>query len=375
MKFLSYAQNFEDVILNRAFKNQDSGFFLDVGAAHPVGHSVTKNFSARGWRGINIEPGTAAFQLVVADRPRDINLNVGISSKPGELTFFEAPDSLGLSTFNADWREKWQAKDGWNFVEKTVPVMTLTQVCETYVDEPIDFLKIDVEGHEPEVLAGADFARWRPKVVVVEGARELYQEKLLNSDYLHATFDGVNHYFVASEASHLIALLDEPVSLVIDDFELYETACERIGHHSAIQHLNEARRRCAELEAETERYRQIREESTTHSTGSASEHPSLIKELEQRIATLERDLARSEMIRTEVELSLDDTLRALDDTRRSLAEMSERHDVLRAKVAPLIEAKRLLRKVNGALGHPAHKFRMMSSGIRRGIHSTSRTRD
>jgi FkbM family methyltransferase len=348
MKFLSYAQNFEDVILNRAFKGQDQGFYLDVGAAHPIGHSVTKNFYERGWHGINIEPGSAAFAMVVADRHRDVNLNVGISEAPGELTFYEAPDSLGISTFNDDWREKWQTRDGEHFVQKTVKVMTLTQVCELYVHQPIDFLKIDVEGHEPKVLAGADLYRWRPKVVCVEGDRELYQTKLIEANYLHATFDGVNHYFVAAEHSHLIPLLAQPVSLVMDNFELYETVCERIGHQSAVKHLGEARLRCDQLEFEMSKAREASQQSGSDVSS---------QELIEAIA-----------IRDELEATLQETL-------TKLAELTNRHEVLRAKVAPLIEVKRALHKVDSVFGHPAHRFRMMSANLRQGSRSAAVRRD
>jgi FkbM family methyltransferase len=222
MKFISYAQNFEDVILHRAFKDRDDGFYIDVGAAHPTGHSVTKNFYDRGWSGINIEPASVIFGLIEAERSRDLNLNVGLSDKEGQLTFYEAPDSVGLSTFRSDWSEYWSREHGCKYVQRIVPVVTLAQVCERYVQRTIDFLKIDVEGHEREVLEGGDFSRWRPRVVLAEGDREPYQAILLNSGYRHATHDGVNHYFVREEDSDLVDKLAAPVSLVIDDFELYE---------------------------------------------------------------------------------------------------------------------------------------------------------
>jgi FkbM family methyltransferase len=221
MKFISYAQNFEDVILNRAFKGQDKGFYIDVGAADPSYHSVTRHFYDCGWSGINVEPGNWFFSRLEADRGRDINLNVGLSDSAGRATFFEAPTSLGLSTFTAAAYTYWSQKDGVEFVERTVPVMTLAEICERHVDRPIDFLKIDVEGCERAVIEGGDFSRWRPRVVLVEGPREHYQAKLLDSGYLHATCDGINHYFVREEDRDLIGPLSAPVSLVLDDFELH----------------------------------------------------------------------------------------------------------------------------------------------------------
>ena len=248
MKVISYAQNFEDVILARAFRGHDRGFFIDAGAAHPISHSVTKLFYDRGWRGINIEPGTWAFSVIEVERGRDINLNVGVSNKQGTLTFHEAPDSHGISTFNANWRSDWQSRDGCHFIERTVEVTTLARICEQWADQPIDFLKIDVEGHELEVVEGGDFARWRPRIVVVEGEREIYQDALLSANYHHATFDGVNHYFVSEEELHLIPLLAAPVSLVHDNFELHEFFLEREAHERTRRALEKAESRGDELE-------------------------------------------------------------------------------------------------------------------------------
>ena len=75
---------------------------------------------------------------------------------------------------------------------------------------------------ERAVIEGGDFTRWRPRVVLAEGDRQHYQAKLLASGYLHAAWDGINHYFVREEDRHLIGLLSAPVSLVKADFELHE---------------------------------------------------------------------------------------------------------------------------------------------------------
>ena len=83
---------------------------------------------------------------------------------------------------------------------RSVPVTTLAALCERYVDQPIDFLKVDVEGHEREVLEGSDWSRWRPRVVLIEGLDPSPWEHLvLGSGYLFATFDGINHFYVRDE--------------------------------------------------------------------------------------------------------------------------------------------------------------------------------
>ena len=78
-RFVTYAQNFEDVILWRALKHIDRGFYVDCGAYDPTRHSVTKAFYDRGWRGINIEPILSLLQEFVVQRPLDANLAIAIS--------------------------------------------------------------------------------------------------------------------------------------------------------------------------------------------------------------------------------------------------------------------------------------------------------
>src|SRR4051812_41620263 len=98
MKFLSYAQNAEDVLLRRAFPHDD-GFYIDAGANDPTFHSVTKALYDLGWSGVNIEPIPELHRRLGVDRPRDVNLWSGVSDQQGELTFFECPTRDGWSTF------------------------------------------------------------------------------------------------------------------------------------------------------------------------------------------------------------------------------------------------------------------------------------
>lgn len=87
--FVSYAQNFEDVMLWRALKHVESGFYIDVGANDPTLDSVTKAFYARCWHGINIEPTVFYFERLAHERPADINLRVAAGKEHGVLTLYE----------------------------------------------------------------------------------------------------------------------------------------------------------------------------------------------------------------------------------------------------------------------------------------------
>ena len=160
MTNISYAQNFEDVMLWRALGGVANGFWIDAGAADPDINSVTRMFSDRGWHGVNIEPTPAFFARLVAARPRDINLNVALGAAPGQMIFYECAEAA-ISSLDPGLAERNRA-DGFVVTERTVAVMTLAQVCQQHAPRDIHFLKIDVEGAEAQVLAGADLKRPGP---------------------------------------------------------------------------------------------------------------------------------------------------------------------------------------------------------------------
>lgn len=229
MTMTSYAQNREDVLLDRVFPRGLKGFYIDVGANDPVLHSVTKHFYDRGWRGINIEPAASPFARLREARSRDVNLNVGLSDQEDTLTFHEFPPGLsGISTFSAEQASRHE-EQGYASEERSVPVTTLAKVCAQHVDSEIDFLTIDVEGHELQVLEGGDWTRWRPRVVVVEATQpftitpthQQWEHVLLDAGYAFAAFDGLNRYYVREEDSQLAAGLATPVN-VTDQFVEYE---------------------------------------------------------------------------------------------------------------------------------------------------------
>ncbi len=219
MPIISHAQFHEDVLLSRLFPVEPTGFYIDIGACHPSGHSITKVFSDRGWRGINVEPGRAAFELLDAERTRDINLNVGLSDFEEERTFFEAVEHLGLSTFSPDWSRMWREEHGWNFVERMVRVQTLARLCRDHVDGPIDFLKCTVEGFEGRVIRSGDWSRWRPRALLVaDREKETWEPLLLDSGYHYATFDGLSRYYIRDEDLALLPRLRFPVNHHHDDY-------------------------------------------------------------------------------------------------------------------------------------------------------------
>src|SRR3954453_421327 len=167
---ISYAQNGEDVLLRRLFPKLRDGFFIDVGANDPVDLSVTKHFYDQGWHGINIEPLQQGYERLCAERPRDRNLNMGVSRCEGSLTLYELPETPVLSTFSAEQAALYRAA-GKAVIERSVPVQSLASICAAYVDRPIHFLSIEVEGWERPVLERADWTPCRPRVVLLQATR------------------------------------------------------------------------------------------------------------------------------------------------------------------------------------------------------------
>lgn len=228
MKLISYAQNFEDVLLWRALGHVANGFYIDAGANDPVDHSVTKAFYDAGWSGINIEPLPAFHQVFVAQRPRDINLAIAAGAQDGSLTLFDVPSVNGWASPDRTVAEAHRA-EGYAIRELTVPVRTLASVCAEHAAGEIHFLKIDVEGFEGEVLRGMDFARWRPWVLVVEATmpdsrvtnHASWEHLVTSHGYQFAWFDGLNRYYVAPEHPELLAAFTVQPN-VFDDF---------ISHH------------------------------------------------------------------------------------------------------------------------------------------------
>jgi FkbM family methyltransferase len=210
MTFISYAQNYEDVMLRRAFKDVKAGIYIDVGANDPVIHSVTKAFYDAGWRGINIDPVSEWFEKLQYDRLHDINLQLAVGADKGEVDFFEVVGT-GLSTLDESIAKKHVQEHGFELKSYEIPVVTLTSICEQYPYPEIHFLKIDVEGGESCVLQGLDLKKIRPWVILVESTLPLTQIEsykgwehfLTGAGYHFVYFDGINRYYVANEHSDL----------------------------------------------------------------------------------------------------------------------------------------------------------------------------
>jgi len=167
---ISWAQEGEDLVLARFLEGKSQGFYVDVGAHHPFRFSNTAFFSQRGWSGINIEPDPDGAALLVRLRPRDVTLNVGVGTISGPLTFHRF-DEPALNTFDAALASERVQTSKYRLRERMeVSVVRLDELLDSYLPEgrAIDFLTVDAEGRDADVLASNDWHRFRPTIIVVE---------------------------------------------------------------------------------------------------------------------------------------------------------------------------------------------------------------
>lgn len=170
----SYSQYQEDLILD-AILQKEEGFYLDVGANDPIKFSNTYRFYKKGWTGINIEPQKDRVDLFLKTRESDINLNMGIGKEKGELTFY----NLGvhtLSTFDKEVAVAHSKRFKTKIIETIeIKVERLETVLSEYLPngKHIDFMSIDTEGWDMDVLLSNDWNKYRPSIVVIEVGSQL----------------------------------------------------------------------------------------------------------------------------------------------------------------------------------------------------------
>ena len=246
-RVVSHAQNAEDIVLLRAFRDRSDGYYIDVGAGHPTNESVTKVFYDRGWIGVNVEPCVEMFRELERERIRDVNLNVGLADFSGEAIFFEVVERKGSSTFVREIADEIR-KGGLAIEERVVEISTLTNVCEKHVPGEIQFLKVDVEGFEAPVLKGLDWDRWRPWVIVVEATRPWtavpshsdWEPILLGHDYGFALFDGLNRFYVRRDLEEIESRVSVPAN-VLDNYISVVHARVREGYEREVQYAVQLR--------------------------------------------------------------------------------------------------------------------------------------
>jgi FkbM family methyltransferase len=217
---MSYAQNLEDYHLDLIFAGQADGTYVDVGGGHPVADNVSFWFYLKGWRGLVVEPQAQLATAYTGIRPRDTVYGGLAGRSEGSIDFHVVEGLHGLSSAvkaNAESARQYGAV----YRTETKPVSRLSKLIDEAGLAAIDFLKIDVEGSEADVVAGLDLTRHRPRVILVEAvnpnsppeqvqvAIAAWEPILVAGGYTFAFFDNLNRFYVADEHTALKARFPE----------------------------------------------------------------------------------------------------------------------------------------------------------------------
>lgn len=166
----AYSSEGEDLILKRIFDSKRKGLYIDVGAHHPFRVSNTYLLYQKEWTGINIDPMPGSRALFDRYRPNDTNLEIGVSAAKQQLTYFIFNEPA-LNTFSPEKVKEYTAGAKYRVVkEQQIETWPLSAILDKYLeeDQPIDFLTIDAEGLDMEVLRSNNWVKYRPTYVLVE---------------------------------------------------------------------------------------------------------------------------------------------------------------------------------------------------------------
>jgi FkbM family methyltransferase len=331
MSFISYAQNFEDVLLHRVFGGQETGFYVDVGAYHPVAGSVTKVFYDRGWSGINVEPGSVFAELAAA-RPRDVNLQIAVGSRAGEVEFIENEVDRGISHVAKD-----EAEIG---ARRMVPCDTLEAIVQAHAGgRPVDFVKVDAEGAEAAIVDSTNWRRLRPRVLVLEAtlpwsstlANQEWEPVLLEQGYVRAYFDGINCFYIPEEeAPALLRHFQAPVN-----------ALDRAVHHDCDvlrTALDNQQKETTRLAAERDAFRTASDDQQKEIARLAAERDAVRTASDEQQKEIARLAVERDALRMAFDNQQKETVRLaaeLDTTRSELSRSSSTAGELEARLAPL----------------------------------------
>lgn len=200
-KKVSYAQGGEDMILNTLFSGIKNGIYLDIGANSPFDQSNTAYFYKKGWTGFNIDANPDSIELLNKHRKRDSNILAFVSNSNEVINYNFYKISLYNGSNNANEIPSELIK------QQQIRSLTFQEIAQKYkIKNNIDFVSIDAEGHDLQVLKSVDLSKFQPKAVVIESFDYLIEKSLDNaiSDY----FKKHNYHFIAKTITNSIYVSD-----------------------------------------------------------------------------------------------------------------------------------------------------------------------
>ena len=250
MTFVSYAQNFEDVMLWRALNDVAQGQYLDIGAQDPDVDSVSRAFYEAGWLGIHVEPTPAYAAKLRVSRPNEVVIEAAVSDAAGPIEFFEI-EGTGISTGRPDIAEH-HARSGLRPRKILIPTIRLDALLRT-IKGDLHWLKVDVEGMESDVLRSWGDSPARPWLLVIESTfpnsqratHEDWIEYVRQRGYREVFYDGLSRYFLHRSQGHREAAFSAPPNV----FDCFSITQDHFSADALRRKLQEADERfCGELE-------------------------------------------------------------------------------------------------------------------------------
>lgn len=200
----SFSQMGEDRILAALFSNKKTGFYVDVGAHHPKIYSNTYLFYLQGWRGINIDAMPGSMELFNTIRPRDINVEIPVANKKKVLTYYLFSNSA-VNSFSKKYALQTAKTTEHKMIgTRKLTATPLSDILDKYLSEnqKIDFISIDVEGLDYEVLQSNNWKKYGPRVVVVEDL--LFSFASPNSSKIYKFLHNLHYDLLAKTNTSLI---------------------------------------------------------------------------------------------------------------------------------------------------------------------------
>lgn len=169
---ISYSQAGEDIIIDALFENlkRQETTYLDIGANDPLICNNTYLLYKKGWRGVLVEPDAAMCEVAKSKRSEDTIVNIGIGlSNESEAPFYVFPGRLNTwNTFSKEEAGIRETASGIKAKQISVPLKTINNIIEQYFPACPNFISVDVEGLDLDILKSLDFNRFRPDVFCVE---------------------------------------------------------------------------------------------------------------------------------------------------------------------------------------------------------------
>tara|TARA_Y100000022_G_C13139667_1_gene324343 strand:- start:25 stop:726 length:702 start_codon:yes stop_codon:yes gene_type:complete len=195
---IHYGEFGEDILINRILKNLETGKYVDVGCYHPYKGSLTAQLYKKGWKGINIDLSKSSIDLFNLVRKEDINLNLAVSDFNGQTSYFEN------SPIN---QQNSLIKNNDNQKKIKIDCKNLNLILEENKFEKFEYLNIDVEGSEQNVINGINLSKYRPILITIENNNlhindyiesETYKI-LIKNNYTFISKTGVTNFFLKNE--------------------------------------------------------------------------------------------------------------------------------------------------------------------------------